>query len=798
MTVVRKRSSVLDPLFAIVVVLAALGLACSGHRGEGEGSWRLFRALHAARGLALVTAEPDLAEELRTHVAVFRGSLPLDTQVVSEAPRGFARVLFKRLDDPELPRLTAGWPIAFGPDGPRLEADAPLPLDGPRDAFRLTCEDPERPGLPLNVVCGGAEVPLAELVDLLRPSWRPGLLAWRDGHALAFAAGVDAERVRLLEEPREFLPVVGSPIACRRSPAVGAEDARAYTEAVLDSFERLRRWSPRGGQTTPVGPVVLTDRPLGILPPVLSEAGSAPASGSNEPAGKTANRRGLRPLGSPLAVHELLADPDDGALGPGGLGAFGDRASSLFFPRAGAPALHDSGAAAVSASLRARFGRPAEPWLGTAMGVAVGGTWWGEPLEETVVRLGRSGALPSFDELFDPLARAAYSVHELSPLRAFALWLHFQNEAGSERLADATELWREGFDEEARARLADVYAQATRALFEAGPEATQSVPERPYRGLFVRGTETLEDLEPFLERVARSGADTVAIEVLVALDAPPFRQGLPVASGASASDAQLLRLFTAARVKGLRPALVLSVLAAPTSTTLDRVSRILPRDWEELFQRFVPLVSHYANVARLGDCELFCIASELGKLSDLTKLEGDARKREAKRVGWQSLMARAQALFDETLVASAVRSSTLKNDVFATYFPVLAVPSLPMQQGPAENAAVLRGKLRNALQKLAKEAQSAGKPLLLLPWGAPACEASEARGEHPVPLVDELAQERVFDALGEVLDDVWAQSWFGGAFVWYAAPPETTRPTPWGFQVFGRPAEDRLPRLFAR
>ncbi len=739
--------------------LALLVLALAAQAPE-RSEWELFRGLHASGRLELVTEDPALAAALRARLAPRGGTLPLATRVVGpgEAPdAGAARVLLARRGGP-------GWEEALALARPFA------PGDDARDALLVTREDPEHAGRPLSVLVGGEEAPLAALYDPGDPAWRGARRGWHAGERtldLPLAPWVrgwprSAEAARGAQDARAAtLP----PFAALEADAWCAPAATAEL-AAPQAAQRVRRYQDAlraaGGRARRM--LGARGAPVRALPVRLLDAGSAS-----------------------LALAGTLGRPFDGE----------DGAYALCGAR------DDGGAAFALVCALEQAGEPAQLWLRDALGPAAAQAWWGRPLPVWVARLGAAGLGLSVRELVDPGAAARHSPHRLAPLRAFLLLV---------LLADGRDggaLWSAGLSADEAQALEPRFA---RALAELGATAAPARVPRgapPWNGFVLQpafpaapGARAF-DPRPALAFAHAHGAGALALRLYAPLDAPPEGVARPVGEGTWPDDLEVALVCDEAAALGLARALVLEPLAAPASVRADTVARSHPEDWEEFFERYERVALHAALLAELCACDVYCFGGDLHAAADVESLAGHPRKREVKRAGWSALLPRLRAAFGGWLVYAAGSPGELAALPFLDALDACALPFLPfLTLGafvPEDRVSweSLPGQLRWSLEKVGRETQALGRPVLLLPAGFASCERAWESPAVPAGPADARLQAFLLRLLAGALEEVRPAPWLAGLLLpglgLAPAPPGDV-----GFGVWGKPAAEELPALFAR
>lgn len=737
--------------------LALLLLACAAQAPE-RSEWELFRGLHASGRLELVTEDPALAAALRARLAPRGGTLPLATRVVGPGEAqdaGAARVLLARRGGP-------GWDEALALARPWAPgADA-------RDALLVTREDPARRGRPLSVLVGGEDAPLAALCDPEHPPWRGARSAWHAGE-------------RTLERPLVPWTEGWPPTEAER-----AADEHGARRPTFTALEADAWWAPAA--TAELALPAAEERVRQYGSALRAAGGRARAwLGASGAPGRPVPVRLLDQGSASLALAGTLGRPFDGE----------DGAYALCGAR------DDGGAAYALVCALAQAGEPAQLWLRDALGPAAAQSWWGRSLPAWVAHLGAAGLGLSVRELVDPAAAARHSPHRLAPLRAFLLLV---------LLAEGREggaLWRAGLSaDEAQA----CEARFARALAELGASAAPARAPRgtpPWDGFVLqpafpaRSGGRAFDPRPALAFAREHGAGALALRLYAPLDAPPEGVPRPVAEGLWPGDLEVALVCDEAAALGLARALVLEPLAAPASVRADTVARSFPEDWEDFFERYERVALHAALLAELCACDVYCFGVDLHAAVDVESLAGHPRKREVKRAGWSALLPRLRAAFGGWLVYAAGSPGELAALPFLDALDACALPFLPFLTlaafVPEDRVSweSLPGQLRWSLEKVGRETEALGRPVLLLPVGFASCERAWESPAVPSGPADARLQAFLLRLLAGALEEVRPAPWLAGLFL----PGLGLAPAPegdLGFGVWGKPAAEELPALFAR
>lgn len=676
---------------AITAILGILGLiGCGGQAPWGGTQARLESGLASAEGWALVTAESPEAE-------------PGLARVVVGVPGGAAvdrllEVLGAQVRDDKFHIL-----------------GRVLPLRGAR--LLATFEDPERPGLPVTLLCAADPVVLGELMPGLLPSSRPQLSLWSGANPVlrvGLTGGGKARQETFVDlapervvHPERYLRTEmegGWRVLVHRD--VSAAHVEAYVQSLIQTESRLERWTG-AAQVAPGRDVIVE-----AWASALVTVGQGPQSWALAPPG----------------VGPLLVWLDPG---------FDDQAG-----------LNDAGARHAEREARRRLGPASADWMSRAAGLEAADAYAGMSLEDWV-RGGRGWA-GSLDELLNAEA-SRYSPHEREPAQAL-LW-RVALEADAQGLLRAwrgeadmdwtrhERLWRE--------RMQPRVERGRREL-EVRPACIGVLAEAPMaeRG----GNLGSAEAAARLELVRASGLDCVGLVVHLA---PPEEAGQAWRS--LEGDAAVVAWLRRARSMGLLTALVLEHWVRPSNIPAgDRVMGTAA-EWSAFFESHTQAAVHVACLARMAGVDLLCLGMGQGESLRTRDANGGATSAvmEARAAGWAQVLEGAGGAFTGALTVA--RNGARQawefgsgEDLNACAISLYGDLSSKQQRLPAGER-LLEQRARLALDACSQLALDLEQPLVILPLAAaPTSLASRGRLAGPGEGT-EAEQLRVLRAWGRAL-----------------------------------------------
>jgi hypothetical protein len=479
------------------------------------------------------------------------------------------------------------------------------------------------------------------------------------------------------------------------------------------------------------------------------------------------------PVGS--RVHALLADgvPDDG------------------------------GAALARATALELWGEPAEPWMLEGIGVAAAGSWWGRPVEDWLAHLERAGALPGEEDA--PWT----SEHARAPARA-QRFLELATRGGPEGVAA---LWKSGGTAEDEPAEADPSPAAARVTPESGETERVRLALSDWRGFALedagagglRSSYAARAADELLGRVRELGANAVSFRVEATLE--PHRPAVarvdePAVHG-SVADAALVHGASRARSLGLQTLWVVQPLGGPNGTRADAFGLIDPQDQRAFFGRLERIGVHYACLAELAGVDVLCLGAGLDSAAGTAGLDPESRR--LRKEDWKATWTRLRPIFGGSWTYASSSLAAARAVEFWDELDLVALESWPAfpaplaTSEPGDVARLLRAEIDGAREL----GTSAGRRVLWIQAGFPACDLGWQSSRVPRGAPDPESQRRFFAGLRLALDAGVAAP-FAGFLVWNVpaaagedAPRDADGTAIHGpYSVLGRPAETELPTLF--
>ncbi|MCH2105967.1 MAG: hypothetical protein MK291_04925 [Planctomycetes bacterium] len=690
------------------------------------------------------------------------------------------RVVVGTFNDPVVARLLAPTGVELGGGAGVRWVDREFSGDGV--ALVATYEDPERPGLPLTLVCGSTLAALDPLTLDLRPVARPGARVFRGG------------RLTL-------------------SLRLGAQGA-PNEESIVDYEER---WDEFEGELVPLesGHPELSLARVGSL---SDERASAWASGALETLAR------LEAWAGPVQkrVHVSMTDELMDIQTLHGVCAFGvpehGRGAVLV---AANPALPEDGRRALAeARLVQTLGFPVTEvdWmLGAAAADAVD-SWWGRPLEEWWSYLATQGLLPSPDLIITPGALVQRSTHIRVPARA-AFFRYLRETLGAEELA---RVWR---GEEAYAPDEPVLLDFQAWLLERtdpGMEAVRAaraarldeVKRRARRDgvaidspLDTQRSYVVPALAETLDRAGDVGVEALSVQCYWLEDGPQARFAAgagPTLSGFVEPDAELAHIFGLARARGMQTCMVpVQLVSSSAGRSAWRRRTDVPA-WRDYFVDQRRMLEHAGLTAELMGVELLSLGAELRTATKTRVTENDdlpIEIFETKREEWSRSISAARAVFSGGLTYGALWKQELEQVEFwdeldfigLVYFPRLGTP---LGERPSDRS--IQGSMTKVLRALVEKGAAHDRPVLLMEVGFPSSsrawwDAALGQGE-----LDMDEQERLYSSFFGALTTVRGESdALRGTYFWrWEIEPGSGGARDRGYSPQGKTAEAVLQRMY--
>jgi hypothetical protein len=710
-----------------LLLLAACGGSASGPATSAD----LSRALTAAQQLEVVLPH-ELSQASGTEPRPLRARIELaartlaerrgvEVKVVEAAAAGSSttpRIVLGTAEDPlvrDLLSATGAHELeggGFGWEGCVLQEAG--------DALLACFEDPERPGLPLNLLVTEQLGDLLGLCDDLTPRSRPGLLHLsRQSTALEVPLSVRGRRLR--GAGREADDVAWRSVAStqtygiRRDLAVAPELALTFVEQLDACLARLESWAGAG-----------TRRYQEFLL-VSSPARQRAMTGS-----------------AGLAVRSSLATRSVVLVLPGLEG--------------------DGGAGAAAEQARAVLGEPAAAWMHVGAGIDAADRWWGRELSAWGAHLAVLGLLPTPEQLSAADSVDRLSKHILAPARGL-LWRYLRETVSRE---DLLALWRGELGLSVDPLLFEQWVGA--ASSESAAAGRESRLQALGQQGFWRGLCLASDLQPgggldseelgaSLAAARASGANAASVTSFFT-EAQGVRGlcggSLPLGRQSLEGDAALACVLSRARVAGLNSVALQPRLLISESSGYSVWQRLtLLWHWEEFFSAFEPFVAHYALLAELASFDLLTLGSDLSTPQLGAGLAPEVASYREEHL--RSSLHSARAAFGGALCYSASWPGEVQS--FGSWDAVDYVGVSWFPFGPERGASPpgereLRGLWRGQLAAVAKVAAEAGKPWLVAEFGVRSTEGGATDTRLGLGRASEQTQLTALGALRGVLEDL--------------------------------------------
>ena len=755
------RRSLTIPRRSLTISGAWLAAALFGCGGPGPATpAELRQALDGARSLEVQVAGAQADGALR--LAVQRATLDLGPRLGVEASwragpvpdsETCPRIVVGPLGDPGVARL-------FQELGGTIEEDVArfgeLELRRDESVLHLCGEDPDRPGLPLELLTSRLRPALLDAVEDLRPLARPGAVLM---HPM---------------DPRESRGPSGTTSAPPPPPF------------------------PRFAEASGAGAVLL--RPLSGVP---AEAVATYGARCKRALAEVEAWTGASPeerLELLLVSHgdhmrELTGESELAV-------AEGPRGRRVVLLARGLP--DDRGACAARWAAVEVLGPPVASWWLDGAAYDAADHWWGRRLEEWGLYLARQGLLPTVQEIVAPASVDRLSQHVLAPARGL-LFRHLR-----QTLGDATlrELWT-GERELVVDRVLDAgFAGWLEPEGGAASHPARRVdPEGFLAGVAIDSNTRAgggfdgRDLVGALRAARKSGQDAISFTSYFteAPAADGFGGRLPRGRAALEGDVALAQAFAAARRAGfetllLQPHLLLSD-SAGHSAWLRRTSSA---HWDEFFDELEPMLVHYGLLGELCGVDVLCVGTRLSSPSGNAGLSDEARAHfDARWLGAIDLVRRA---FGGELTYAAAWPGEAGGVRFWPALDFVGVSLFPRftELGrPPLGEAALRERWAKLLEELDELARGAGRPALVVELGMRSTAAGTTETLVGSGALDLAEQERGYRALARALDDRReAGEAPAGLFLWkWTGDGRGGGADDRGFTPQGKPAARLLPRL---
>ncbi len=644
-------------------------------------------------------------------------------------------------DSTESPRIVIGCPTDPGVEdlflalGGSIDGQSVLfaGVEVGRDAslLHICAEDPERPGLPLQLLTSRIRGALLESVEDLMPRAVPGATL-REGqdpllHLEANVSGTPEQRRR--EGLTRFTSTVrGGGVLLRHQSDVTSERAEKYKARSVRSIARVSEW-------------------MGETPEARLE---------------------LLGVGRGDRLRELLGKSDL-AVGDGHPG----RRVVLLAP--GVP--DDRGALAARWAANQVLGTPHSNWLLDGVAIDAAGHWWGRPLDEWGRYLAAAQLLPSIEELVSDRSVDRYSQHVLAPARG--LLLRTLRELHGDEVLGV--LWRDSSSVAGDIVLQEAFVSRLANLnHEVPPNPTRGVPD----GVFLRGLAIDSDARSggggydarglYGAVRAAAGLDANATSITSYFSEDPVPSGpyggrLPLGRTCLEGDAAVAEAISVVRRAGiatvmLQPHLLLSD-SAGYSAWLRRTNRA---HWEEFFEELDPMIVHYGLLAELCGVDIMCIGTSLSTASANSGLVDEVRSFYDER--WRQAIGLARRSFGGLLTYAATWPGEATNVRFWSELDLIGLsifPRLAALDEEPQGKPALRARWSNYLAGIESLSEEAGKPALVVELGVRSTELAATEVSVGTGDLNLEEQERVLSAFVDALsgrEESGGELW--GVFFW--------------------------------
>lgn len=435
---------------------------------------------------------------------------------------------------------------------------------------------------------------------------------------------------------------------------------------------------------------------------------------------------------------------------------------------------------ALARLLIRRAGIELPPWFEDGAALWLGGQWYGRDYGEWTTELARLQTLPTAEELLAGERQRDSSAVLWPPVAATLI----------DRLPGRT--LQEKVDRspspEGLAGLLEALRVEARA--EAGEGARRARARLPG---FVRGVSLAMSngmdvgyhapgIDDQLRVLRRMGADGVSI-MPFAYQSDPKRPELAFLnrSPTSETDVGAVHATRRARAAGFtvlwKPHIWLSHDSWPGE--IEMTTEAAWAAWWRVYRRYI---LHHAVLARFAGAEVFSIGVELGRTVH--------RERE-----WRSLIAAVRQVYPGLVTYSGNWAGDYDQVPFWDALDYVGVDAyFPLAAEETADRASLRSGARRVVERLQRDSERFGRPILLTEfgfaarrgaWVAPHEEGGTYDLEHQA-----LAYEVFLETLGR-------PSWLAGGYAWkvfsHAEAEGGRRPD---FRFLGRPAEESVARWF--
>jgi hypothetical protein len=745
-------------LAALLLVMIVAALFCSCGRREGAASTaELRRALEDAPGIEICLAGGGGPESLLRQriIAAARvleersGKTVTVLQAGEPGRSSWPRIVLGSLDDPLVRRLLEGV-------GGEL-TDSGLHLGGQTmargDEILLACaEDPERPGLPLNLFVASGPRLLLGVIEDLTPAARAGVRLFGKSRSVVQYSttgegrGAAASLVR--PWPDQEVAHRHPAFILKRTRAVDPARALEYGKRIEAVFGAVAGWSGEVG----------------------------------------AGYQSILSVSSTAEQRELT--------GGVGLAATGGRPSSLVVLLA--PGVPDDGGAAVArAAARFSSGEPVASWMLDGAGIDAAGSWWGVPLEAWGAHLVSGGHFPELNEIVDGGSIDRLSMHQLAPARG--LLFRFLRE--SRGPAALRSLWSGESEFQLTGDLEEPFAAWLRSREVAYPgREHESRIEALNAAEFLRGLAIDSDaglgggfdrrhLPAGTADLSQLGINSISVTSFFVEERPvPLSCGgaLPPGRESLEGDAAIAQALAESRSSGARWTLLEPHLLLGGSAGYSARLRRTDHDhWREFFDALHPMVVHYSLLAELIGVDILCLGVELRENGGGSELNPEVLSYQDDE--WGAAIAAARRAFGGALTYAAGSPGEMESFphwLILDYVGISFYPRLSALGRPPFGDLSLRRCFSDHLARLAEVTATIDRPVLFVEAGLRSTRFASTETELGPGAADEGEQERALRQLRMAFEEQ-AERGFdpAGIFFWkWEGGGER------GYELVGKPA----------
>jgi hypothetical protein len=780
----NRRLRCVKPISRSLPIIALICATLLAEPARAD-AWLLFQNLIRSGPIEVQVPEGELAERCRVAAQNLSARTNLEAIVLApgDAPNpSRPRIVMGNFETPGIEPLLEALKLTRLENGGFKYSGKGYVLKG--DSLVAWFEDPERPGLPLALYFSQDINDLIPYVTDLMPPSNPAVICYQSGD-IVFEGKLLVNGKRVAQSELSSWGQVKNYLS--KSTSDWNLKSKSYLPPGIDEARRSdyvsRAWQARV-------------RAEGLL-------------------GTENGRLGLR-----LFFHAHLEDLYEithrRALSVANF--FTPGAHVLLAP--GVP--DDGGSAVIEAYAQKMLGPPAADWMREGLSVLAADSWWGRALDDHLARLAYAGIAPSIAELIDPAADLNYSEHLRAPLRALLFKLAVANTEGL-RGAD---LWTGERPFVVNSELEAAFAthlETAAAAFVAPKlsielndyrsgfalEAEQETGARVRPGTFGYGSRGSDRV---IEELHGFGANSVVLSTRAFMENEwPARPDAPIdfRRKATSSDAAIASATGKAQQLSMRVLLQPHLITSASGNLGGRKSWSGANSFERLFVEYERFVEHYALLADLLGCEIFCLGTSLKAAMDFVP---DPKRKnvnldafQEKRERWRSIFVRARNCFSGGLtyaVRSAPHDFAMNSFQLWELFDFVSAELFQPLQSGTSSGRTERSRLERQILSMTKFAESVELPLLILSVGFPATDQSAFKPSEPGYAAKDAVmggQAKLYEVLGQVLNDLRDDPALVGTYLWSVSTNPLRRgTTDPGYTPLGKPSEEWLPAIFRR